>query len=118
MIREIVKIRHLNLFFIVANVVCIADAAVQLDDLWLAVLAAMTALGGYLLVRPSLDGERGVWLRDGLIGLWPAVGLLLPATVILLLGPDAVHQARWLFIAQGSGIGILIKSIQREGGAG
>ena len=113
MIREIVRIQHLNLFFVVANVVCIMDAAVQLGDLWLAVLAAITALGCYLLVRPSLDGERVVRLRDGLIGLWAPVGLLLAAAVILLLGPDAVHQARWLFIAQGGCIGILIKSIQR-----
>ena len=113
MIREIVKIQHLIVFFVVANVLCVVAAAVQLGDLWLAVLAAAAALGSYLLGRPSLDGERTMWLRDGLISLWAAVGVLLAATVILLLGPDAVHQVRWLFIAQGGGIGILIKSIQR-----
>jgi hypothetical protein len=113
MIRDIVKIQQLVVFFVAAIAACILDAAVQLGDLSLAVLAALTGLGGYLVIKPSLDGNRAVWLRDGLIGLWAPVGLLLASTVVLLLGPDAVHQTRWLFIAQGGAIGILIKSIQR-----
>ena len=113
MISEKVRIQHLCLFFVVTNVLCVADAAAQLGDLKLAALAAVTALGCYIVGRASLDGRRVVWLRDGLIGLWAQVGLLLSATVVLLLGSDAVAHFRWLFIALGGGVGILIKAIQR-----
>jgi hypothetical protein len=110
--QNFIKMTTLNLCVIVGNLVCIVGAAIQLRDLYFAMLAAITALGGYILGRTWIDREQSVLVRDGLFVFGLTISFIVIAALLLALGPDTVDRFRWLFFAQAATLGMRIKSIK------